>query len=120
MIAAATAKAPELSWVTAGLQDLARHLEAGRFDLVVLAGNVVPYVAAADRPAAVAACAGRLRPGGLLVAGFSTQPGWPTPAEYDHWCADAGLDLADRWATWSRDPFDDGDYAVSVHRRPAV
>jgi hypothetical protein len=27
----------------------------------------------------------------------------------------AGLHLVHRWATWDRQPFDGGDYAVSVH-----
>ncbi len=32
--------------------------------------------------------------------------------------AAAGLEPLDRWATWDRQPFSGGDYAVSVHRRP--
>ncbi|PRC54475.1 SAM-dependent methyltransferase, partial [Mycobacterium sp. ITM-2017-0098] len=30
--------------------------------------------------------------------------------------AAAGLELVDRWATWDREPFNGGDYAVTVHR----
>ena len=44
------------------------------------------------------------------------QPGWPTVADYDAWCAAAGLELEDRYATWERAPYQGGDYAVSVHR----
>lgn len=117
MIAAARAKAPDLPWHVVDLAELAL---AERFDVVVLAGNVVPYVAAARRAAAVGACAAHLEPGGRLVAGFSTQPGWPTLADYDAWCVAAGLALEDRWATWDRAPYRGGDYAVSVHRRPAA
>jgi SAM-dependent methyltransferase len=116
MIAAARRKAPELQWHTVDLAAL--ELEA-RFDLVVLAGNVVPYVAAPARAAAVAACARHLVPGGRLVAGFALQPRWPTLADYDAWCAAAGLVGEDRWATWDREPYAGGDYAVSVHRLPA-
>ncbi|MFC5994077.1 class I SAM-dependent methyltransferase, partial [Pseudonocardia hispaniensis] len=91
MIAAARAKAPSLRWLRLGLQELDRGLgPTERFDLVVLAGNVVPYVAAADRAAAIARCAGRLVPGGRLLAGFQLQDGWPTLADYDRWCAEAG------------------------------
>jgi SAM-dependent methyltransferase len=115
MIAAARAKAPQLEWLDADLADLDRP---ERFDVVALAGNVVPYVPAGRRAAAVAACARHLEPGGRLIAGFQTQPGWPTPAEYDAWCAAAGLVLEDRFATWERAPYQDGDYAVSVHRSP--
>lgn len=117
MIAAARAKAPELPWHVVDLAELALP---ERFDVVVLAGNVVPYVAEAGRAAAVAACAAHLAPGGRLVAGFSLQPGWPTLADYDAWCDAAGLALEERWATWERAPYAGGDYAVSVHRRPGA
>jgi SAM-dependent methyltransferase len=113
MIRAARAKAPGLAWVVADLAglDLAR-----RFDVVLLAGNVVPYIAPESRAAAVAACARHLVPGGRLVAGFALREGWPTLADYDAWCADAGLALADRFGTWDREPLaDDPPYAVSVH-----
>jgi SAM-dependent methyltransferase len=113
MVAAARRKAPRLPW---HLVDLAELDLARRFDVVVLAGNVVPYVAADARPAAVARCAAHLAPGGRLVAGFVLRPGWPTPDEYDRWCAAAGLAPAERYATWERDPLgDDPDYAVLVH-----
>ncbi|MGH3566959.1 MAG: class I SAM-dependent methyltransferase [Pseudonocardia sp.] len=115
MIAAARAKAPELEWVAIDLAELVR---ADRFDVAALAGNVVPYVAPARRPAAVAACARHLVPGGRLIAGFQLQPGWPTLADYDRWCVAAGLAPEERWATWGREPYGGGGYAVSVHRRP--
>jgi hypothetical protein len=35
---------------------------------------------------------------------------------YDRWCADAGLVLQARWATWDREPWDGQGYAVSAHR----
>jgi SAM-dependent methyltransferase len=113
MIAAARTKAPGLEWLAVDLAELDRP---ERFDVVVLAGNVVPYVAAERRPAAVAACARHLVPGGRLVAGFQLRPGWPALAEYDAWCATAGLRLAERFATWEREPYTGGEYAVSVHR----
>jgi 2-polyprenyl-3-methyl-5-hydroxy-6-metoxy-1,4-benzoquinol methylase len=116
MITAARQKAPNLEWLALDLADLDRP---ERFDMVVLAGNVVPYVAAARRPAAVAACARHVVPGGRLLAGFQLQDGWPTLAEYHDWCGAAGLELEDRFATWDREPYADGNYAVSVHRSRA-
>ena len=112
----ARAKAPELTWV---LADLA-GLDLGRtFDVVVMAGNVVGFVAAADRPAAVTAAAVHVAPGGRLISGYQLRPGWPPLDEYDRWCAAAGLVLEDRFATWDGRPLGDPpDYAVSVHRRP--
>ncbi len=65
-----------------------------------------------DRPGAA-----RLRPGGLLVAGFSVRPDRLPLDTYDRLCGQAGLEPVDRWSTWSRDPYEGGDYAVSVHRR---
>lgn len=114
MIGLARAKAPELTWVHADLSTLDLPT---RFDAVVLAGNVIPYVASDRRHAAVTACARHLAPGGRVIAGFQLQNGWPTVADYDQWCTSAGLALEDRYATWDRDPFTDTDsYAVSVHR----
>lgn len=117
MIAAARAKGTGLRFDQV---DLAELDLPDRFELVVLAGNVVPYVAPQHRAAAVRACAAHLHPGGRLVAGFTQQPGWPTTADYDMWCTAAGLELEDRFGTWDRDPYDGGDYAVSVHRRPSA
>jgi SAM-dependent methyltransferase len=114
MVEVARAKAPELRWVVADLADLALP---DRFDVVVLAGNVVPYIGPDRRAAAVAACARHLHPGGVLVAGFVLRPDWPDLAAYDRWCTAAGLALTDRWATWDRRPYEGGDYAVSVHTR---
>ena len=121
MIAAARAKAPELRWLCADLAGL-EVPDGARFDVVVLAGNVIPYVAPASRAAAVAGCASALAAGGRLVAGFSLRPGWPSAADHDRWCADAGLVAEARHASWDGAPFvdpsDGGDYLVSVHRRP--
>lgn len=114
MIGLARAKAPELAWVHADLSELDLLT---RFDAVVLAGNVIPYVASDRRQAAIAGCARHLAPSGRLIAGFQLQAGWPSVADYDRWCDSAGLTLEARYATWDRDPFTDtGSYAVSVHR----
>ncbi len=112
MISAARAKDPEVEWLAVDLADLDRP---ERFDIVVLAGNVVPY--ASRRSELVAACGRHLAAGGRLLAGFQLQEGWPTLDEYDSWCAAAGLALEDRFATWDREPYAGGAYAVSVHRR---
>lgn len=80
MLDRARRRAPELSWVLADLADL----DLGRtFDVVVLAGNVLPFVELADRPAAVRCCAGHLAAGGRLVSGASLQSGWPTVDDLD-------------------------------------
>jgi SAM-dependent methyltransferase len=112
MIAAARSKAPHLRWEHTGLENL--DLDE-RFDIVVLAGNVVPYADPEVRAALVESCARHLGAGGRIIAGFALREGWPTLGEYDAWCDAAGLRLASRWSTWDCEPFSGGDYAVSVH-----
>jgi SAM-dependent methyltransferase len=113
MLAVARAKAPELAWVHG---DLSRLELLGRFDVVVMAGNVMHFVAADRRADAVAGSARHLTAGGRVVAGWQISGG-PTLADYDRWCAHAGLALDGRFATWERSPYiEPGDYAVSVHR----
>lgn len=113
MLASARAKAPALTWIEG---DLATTAIDARFDLVVLAGNVLIFVAPDTEPAAVARCAAQLRPGGLLVAGFQVRPGGYGPERLDADAAAAGLTLVDRWSTWDRQPWSPSDgYQVSVH-----
>ncbi|GFM16100.1 MULTISPECIES: class I SAM-dependent DNA methyltransferase [Mycobacteriaceae] len=118
MLAAARSKAPDLRWVEADLVDTGDHLSEA-FDLVALPGNVMIFLDRGTEPDVVGQLAARLRPGGLLVAGFQLQTGRLTLDRYDEITVAAGLQLVDRWATWDREPFHGGDYAVSVHRRPA-
>jgi SAM-dependent methyltransferase len=116
MLAAARRKAPSLPWVTADLSSL--DLGGRRFDCIVMAGNVLIFVASGTEAAVVARCACHLEDGGALVAGFQLQPAGYGLDAYDADCAAAGLTLAERFATWDRDPYQPGGgYAVSVHRR---
>ena len=115
MLAAGRAKAPDLPFIQADLAtlDLGR-----RFEAAVMAGNVMIFVRSGTEPAVVTSLASHLEPGGLLVAGFQLHPGGFDLPSYDACCAAAGLDLAERYATWERQPWrPGGDYAVSVHRR---
>jgi SAM-dependent methyltransferase len=114
MLERARAKAPGIRWVQGDLLTV----ELGRtFDVVVLAGNVMIFLAPGTEAGVVANMARHLSPGGALVAGFQLQPGGLDLGSYDRHAADAGLDLTERWATWDREPYDGGDYAVSVHHR---
>lgn len=116
MLDVAMAKDTAVTWVLADLADVGTHVEEV-FDVVLLAGNVMIFLAPGTEGDVLARLAGRLSPTGLLVAGFSLRPGRLTLADYDRLAAAAGLQLAHRWATWERDPYAGGDYAVSVHRR---
>ena len=117
MLARARDKAPRLTWVHADLADV----DLGRtFDVVVMAGNVMIFLAPGTEAQVVANLARHVAPGGSLVAGFSLEPGRLDLATYDAHAGAAGLVLADRWATWDEQPFAGGDYAVSVHRCPGA
>lgn len=127
MLEAARRKAPAISWVRADLSTLSLDR---RFDLVVMAGNVLLFVAPGTEAQVVERARAHLVPGGRLVAGFSLgSPGslaggitlaeGVTLADYDEMAAAAGLALESRFGTWEREPFAaGGEYAVSVHRSP--
>jgi SAM-dependent methyltransferase len=117
MLDAARKKAPALEWVHGDLADPA--LVVGRrFDVVVMAGNVLIFVAPGTEGAVVSNMAAQLAPGGRLIAGYTLTPGGFSVAAHDELAAQAGLSLEDRWSTWDRRPFDQlSTYAVSVHRR---
>lgn len=127
MLDVARRAAPALTWLVADLAELDTIVvEAATFDLVVTAGNVIPLLAAGTESRVLRALAGQLRPGGLLLAGFGLDAAHlPIPdatvslATYDALCADAGLDLEQRWSTWDGHPYAEGGYAVSLHRRGA-
>jgi SAM-dependent methyltransferase len=125
MVEEARRRWPHLEWVVADLGALTTPSSA--YDVVVMAGNVVPFIEPDALPATIRALAGQLRPGGLLVAGFGTDadhlpPGAPLVAlsAYDEACAAADLAPVARHAGWGSEPWpDDGSdpgYAVSVHR----
>lgn len=114
MLAAARHKAPEMRWIEADLVDV----DLGRvFDVVAMPGNVMIFVQHGSEPRVVANMARHLAPEGVLIAGFQLGRGYDL-ARYDADCADAGLVLEARYATWEAEPWvAGGDYAVSVHRR---
>ena len=112
MLAVARDLAPQLDWVESDLVDLDLGLT---FDVVVMAGNVPLFTAPDGRARLVAGCARHVAAGGALITGFSLGKDY-TLEQYDADCAAAGLDLHERYATWDREPFEDADYAVSVHR----
>ncbi|WP_406285962.1 class I SAM-dependent methyltransferase [Embleya sp. NBC_00896] len=129
MLAEAETAAPGLTWVLDDLADLDPAPLGGRgsFDLVVAAGNVLIFLAPGTEADVVGALAGMLRPGGILVAGFSLTGGpgeagaTLSAADYEAACAAAGLVRRTRYAGWGRERWvDGGDYMVAVHAVPAV
>jgi SAM-dependent methyltransferase len=116
MLATAQRKSPEVDWRLADLTDV----DLGRtFDAIVMAGNVMIFLATGTEAAVVANLARHLLPGGVLIAGFQIAQGRLPIDRYDEFAAAAGLQLFERWSTWDCDAWTPGgNYAVSVHRRP--
>lgn len=113
MLATARKGAPDIAWLERDLTSF----DLGRtFDAVVLAGNVPLFTPPGTEAALVAHCARHVGPDGVMVTGFQLGRGY-TLAAFDRHCADTGLVLVARYATWDRGAFlPGGDYAVSVHR----
>lgn len=118
MLATARRKGEGAAWVLGDLADV----DLGRtFDAIVMAGNVMIFLAPGTEDAVVANMARHLEPGGVLIAGFQLQPGRLTLDRYDAVAEAAGLELAERWSTWECGAWQaGGGYAVSVHRRGQV
>jgi SAM-dependent methyltransferase len=115
MLDAARRKDPQLEWVCADLASL--DLDR-RFDVVVMAGNVMIFVEPGTEAPVVARMAAHLAPGGRLIAGFHLGQSLALDG-YDDAAAAAGLVLEARYATWDGDATTPGArYAVSVHRLP--
>lgn len=113
MLATAQRRSPELTWLRADLATV----DLGRtFDAVLLAGNVMIFLAPGSEGVVLVNLARHLAPGGRVIAGFQLQPGRLDVASYDRVASAAGLTLAERWSTWQGDAWDaHGDYVLSVH-----
>jgi SAM-dependent methyltransferase len=89
------------------------------FDLVVMPGNVLVYVAPGTERAVLDRLASLTRPGGRIVTGFATDREYRV-ADLDADAAALGLTVEYRFATWQLDPFAAGsDWAVTILRRPS-
>jgi SAM-dependent methyltransferase len=113
LLDSARAKAPDLEWIAADLATMPADVAAGPFAAVVLAGNVMIFLARGTEAAVLRNLADRLAPGGLLIAGFQLQRRL-TLEEYTDAATAAGLTPVERWSTWDREPFTGGDYVVVV------
>ncbi len=119
MVDVARSEAPDLDWRVA---DLATLDLGERFDVVVVAGNVVPLLEEGTLEVACTRLAAHVAPGGSLVCGFGTDPdhlpdGCPVTGLDTFLAAAVGAGLVERerWGTWTRDAWraDDG-YVVAV------
>ena len=115
MLSTARRNAPHLEW---HLGDIATIQLGRKFDVIVMAGNVMIFLAAGTERAVLENMARHLNPGGQLIAGFQLSMGYLDIDEYDRLAAKTGLKLVERYSTWDQDCWDRyAHYAVSVHER---
>jgi SAM-dependent methyltransferase len=115
MLGRAREKAPEIEW---HLDDIATVDLGRQFDVIVMAGNVMIFLAPGAEGAVLKNMARHLAPGGKVVAGFQLSMGYLELEEYDRLAEEAGLELVRRYSTWDGDPWRSmSTYAVSVHER---
>lgn len=116
MIEAARSRAPEITWLRADITSV----ELGRlFDAVLVAGNVLNFVASERIPIAVRRMASYVDRGGWLCAAFSRQ-GRFTLDDYEGWVVGAGMKMESRASDWSGTPPDaESPELVAIHRRPS-
>lgn len=121
LIAAAQQHRPGPQWVVGDLAvlDLAAVGITEPFDIAVLAGNVLAFVALGSEADVLHRIATHLVPGGFAVVGLGTDRGYPLH-RMDADLAAAGFVLEHRFSTWDLRPWQDGAaFAVSVLRMPA-
>ena len=118
LIAAAEEDHPGPRWVVADLSTL--DLDEEPFDVAVVAGNVMVFVAPGTEQRVLESLRRHVRPGGRIITGFATDRELELPV-FDAAVAAAGLTLEQRFATWDLVPFsDDADFAVTFLRVPSA
>jgi SAM-dependent methyltransferase len=125
MIERARSKSATIEWLVGNLVKLDDVIDAGdRYDVIVMAGNILNFCAPGTQTAIVRNMVHHLRDGGLLVCGWSQE----LRDDAYHWDAfvrdarDAGANLAETWTNWDGDtmpastlggePVRSSDYAV--------
>lgn len=106
-------------WLVSDLAelDLAAVGEGALFDAVVLAGNVIAFVAVGTETQVLTNIYNHLVPDGFAIVGFHTDR--YDMDEFDKHLTAAGFALEHRFATWDLRPWkQDADFAVSVLRKP--
>ena len=120
LVAAAVQDHPGPRWLVADLSTLDLRETDEPFDVAVMAGNVMVFVAAGSEQQVLSRVRAHVRPGGRIVIGFALDRDYALES-FDADVAAAGLVLEQRFATWDLVPFrDDADFAVTFLRVPAT
>jgi len=116
LIAAAQEDHPGPRWLVGDLADL--DLDEEPFDVAVVAGNVMVFVAPGTEVEVLRGLRAHVRTGGRIVLGFALDRGYGV-GQLDADAATAGIELEQRFATWDLEPFtDDARFAVTFLRVP--
>lgn len=116
LIAAAEEDHPGPRWLVGDLSRL--DLDEEPFDVAVVAGNVMVFVAPGTERLVLGSLRRHVRPGGRIVLGFATDRELSLAA-FDADVEAAGLMLEQRFSTWDLVPFTAGaDFAVTFLRVP--
>ncbi len=116
LIEAAQDDHPGPRWLVGDLSTL--DLPEDPFDVAVVAGNVMVFVAPGTEQRVLESLRRHVRPGGRIVLGFATDRELAV-ADFDAAAEAAGLVHEQRFATWDLVPFsDDADFAVTFLRVP--
>ena len=119
LIAAAERDHPGATWIVSDLAalDLASYALPDSYDVIVSAGNVMPFLDPATRRDVLDRLSSNLAPDGRLVVGFGAGRGY----EFDDFFADSkavGLHEQLRLSTWDLRPFERAsDFLVVVLAR---
>jgi SAM-dependent methyltransferase len=116
LVEAARADHPAGDWHVGDLAelDLPAAGVAEPFDVAVMAGNVLTFVAPGTEAEVLRRIRAHLAPGGRLVVGFGAGRGYPFEA-LDADADAAGFVVQHRFATWDLRPFGpDADFVVAV------
>ena len=116
LVEAARADHPEGDWHVGDLAelDLPAAGVAEPFDVALMAGNVLTFVAPGTEAEVLRRIRAHLVPGGRLVVGFGAGRGYAFEA-LDADVAAAGFTVQHRFATWDLRPFGpDADFLVAV------
>lgn len=119
LIDAARADHPEAAWVHGDLAtvDLGQLGADERFDVVVSAGNVMPFLDPATRETVLVRLAALVQPDGRLAIGFGAGRDYAFDDFFRH-AERAGLHLEVALSTWHLHPFTaTSDFLVAVFSR---
>lgn len=119
LIEAAELDHPGPRWSVGNLAELdLGPLGEEPFDLAVMAGNVLLFVAPGTEQDVLGSLRRAVRPGGRIVTGFATDREYALET-FDADVAAAGLVVEQRFATWDLVPWNaDADFAVTFLRVP--